>query len=87
MKREARSVGRKCEGKIQYLGIFDSLLNAMLNAVAFILGFDNCQRQILFMVEKVVSTLSPPSRGQIAANDYTTCGKINFFPDLIFRPA
>ena len=85
VKNEAVAVGGKDEGDVQSLGIVESLLHAVADAVVVVFGLDDGDGDIGLVVEDVVGTLGLATGDKLAPDDDAALGESDLLADLHHR--
>ena len=83
MKEKAIAVRRKNEGQIAvHLAIIESLLHTVANGVVVVLGLNDSDRNIGFVIKYVIGELCRSALMMLALDDDTAAGDGHLFSDL-----
>ena len=82
MENEAVAIGGKYEGNFQALGIVQSLLQAVADGMGVILGLDQGDWNVGFVIKDVVRAFALTPAHQIDADDNAALGETDFLADL-----
>lgn len=82
MKDKAVAVGREHEGDIERHRIVEGLLHPGADAVVIVLGLDDSDRNIWFVVKDVVSALGLAAGNELSPDDDAAFGEVDLFADL-----
>jgi len=82
VKDKPVAVGGKNERNIEGYGIIEGLLHAVADAVVVVLGFDDGDRDVWFVIKDIIGALGLPAGNEFSADDDAPFGKSDFLADL-----
>jgi hypothetical protein len=82
MEEEAVAIAGEHEGDVERFGVVEALLHASAEAMHLILGFDQGNRLVGFVVQHIVSAFAFTPAMQLATHDDATFCEADFFANL-----
>ena len=82
MKDKAVAVGRKHERDVERHRIVERLLHPGADAVVIVLGLDNGDRNIGFVIKNVVGALGFAAGNELAPDNDAAFGEVDLFANL-----